>query len=66
MASRGCEATELVAGSRTARWPNASGRKLTLPPLFRCLQHPTSIVGCGCNLVGGSHSAGPHRRQMNE
>ena len=32
MASRGCEATELVAGSRTARWPNASGRELTIPP----------------------------------
>jgi len=61
MASRGCEASELVAGSWTARWPNASGRKLTLPPLFRCLQHPTSTVGCGCHLVGGSHSAGNHR-----
>ena len=26
------EARELVAGSRTAKWPNASGRKLTIPP----------------------------------
>ena len=30
--SRGCMGP--VAGSWTARWPNAGGRKLTLSPLF--------------------------------